>query len=705
MRLYIMDMVGKDCTMSHRPLLRRWQWSCAMTCTWMRSMVDPRIVKYLEWARQPHYMTIVDKSVKWSKRDIKYLLVAGSNDHDLELFNQKYVRPDTLDPVNGSKRTHIDLRMAFYATAAAAGSTYIIDSGMLTFTVPMEESERWFTCLASAAASHGQVKTVERLYYINKNYYTIHGVRTFLTIDQIYRGYLAPAIEAGQKDVVTWIKNNCPWGGLMAHVEKHEKGFIDMASRAPDPEDMIKWIVATVPVTEPVKGEINLVVSKGYLATIMWLTQYYEGTSTTLLEPSHFLTAARCGHLKILIWAHMSGLLKGEHKYRERNTGDTGFYLQSATLCSEASNAGHLDVVLWLHETFDRCNCIKHLYEYAKRTQRSHVTVWIATNSLEFSDRNQSVCGQAVRMHDWELLEWALENHHEVPDTYETIPGGEAIEQPDGSSPPEALARNLPFDKIVQFYNMGVSQLREVYVCRVYALRRMWNAVKWAVCEMLGQGTHESLHNPLVLIDDVVEYGEFEIIQWIFEAWRTQPKRQKGEVHENTVPDVELFLYGAVMLNRFDILEWAHDLGLVVFTVEHLHRAYQHGYPELAKWMYNRGGDFHNLLLKFVRLGATLDTFRRAREDLGAPWGAKVFSLVVGLKQGDIANYCYDNGCPFRPDDLWNAYYSDGITPREFWFQWFETRNIEVDHVALRTNQHRSMIPAEAQPFGTTSGE
>lgn len=151
LRLIIVEWVAEDDhafklkDLDDRPLLRRGQWSCAMTCRWMRGMVDPRILKYLAWATSLKEDWVADHDEKVAGflpepenmllQEKKHLMaLSSSDDHTVIAIATNHVHTN-ITIMQSFKNPYIDMTYLVTYMMGCNGAIRSLFSRIMRFLV------------------------------------------------------------------------------------------------------------------------------------------------------------------------------------------------------------------------------------------------------------------------------------------------------------------------------------------------------------------------------------------------------------------------------------------------------------------------------------------------------------------------------------------------------------------------------------------
>jgi hypothetical protein len=645
MRLYIIQMVRParypELEEAYAPMIQKDQWACAMTCRWMRGMVDPMVRRYLEWARGPHDKSIVPGADGWPAHSLKYYMLADADDPELVAFvlARSVHHLDLLDE-ESKTRCFDSAELVFHMAAAAAGSLKLLHIlGLEGFyrSEGIEHWRKWFTKLSQSAASHGRLETVKYLYQARVE--SLNGVRAIVSSDQIWSSIVRPAIHAGHINVIRWGAEHVD---LVSKVETGdmEQNALFAALAAPRPNNMFKWLFREYSPKSVHSAILSRISNDGKLELLRWVWEHTDDHDP-FRQMGIWIGAVRRGFLDILKWGYEQGVIDADMD----------------SLCSAVSD-DHPQVLRWIHEVGAGCSCVANLTDFATATGRQHVLDWIRRNSLRPKSRSFSVCSQAIRMHDLGLLEWALRNKHAFESAYDRYSPPSPAMVGNEEGPIEEVIAWLSPDQLIQLYKLGATALVEHKACILYANRGMTRMVRWGVVEIMEIASDygEYCDIPLRLINYPAERGDLDLCKWLFEKWYCQETRDETKMPKMRAHPPQNIVNLRRVANKGDrrILEWAHNAGVLVFHQIYVIEAYNGGHPDVAEWIYRRGGDFIGLTYTIAAMGHK-DCLRWARETLGAPWGTSTFKNAIMNGYLDLAEYCYAMQCPFRPSELWHA--------------------------------------------------
>lgn len=669
MRLHILRMLRpphypKEGVDAAAPLMQKDQWAAAMTCAWMRGMVDPMVRRYLAWAAQPHDKSIVPCYEMWSPHSRKYYQLADANDPNLVAFAlARGVHQYAALEKECASTPYLSVELVFHAAAAAAGSLTLLRLKALDASIVGGDGDygnraRWFRELLPAAVCHGRIETIEYLYAAWKA--SLVGFRTCVTAKNVYDTILHPAVVTARKDVIRWFAKSAALSDVgLKNLEN--QGLVTACLVSPRPEETVKWVWEELDgLIEFRQSDLCEMVDKGLLGLIKWLYSKLGRRAIFRGCGYQWMCAAAGGHVEILRWAHAQGFIRDD---------------AAPELCSSGSRHG--GVVRWVHETFDHCRCMQHLHDYAQATGRPHVLDWIAANDLELGERGESVCGQAIRKHDWELLEWAVRNGHQFSDNYNDKPSGGVGPQTFIKSYIGEVVRHLEPERLKRLYDLGASALITETACRAYLAQDLVEMVKWAI-ETRSHRDNYYDELALQLLDTVSAQGDLGLCKWLYGMWKHQECVETKLTPCNRIlpPCGVVSMHRAAESGHREVLEWGHRKGLFVFDAIHVSKAFGQGHRALAEWIYRQGGEFNRLTRALAATG-NLACLRWARETLGAPWGSDVFCVALSNNRCDVADYCYEEGCPFRPMELDRCLYPrNGGLERG---KWLRARGIHRD--------------------------
>lgn len=683
------------------PLLERDQWSCAMTCRLFRTWVDPEILAYLSWAAKPHDFTIthLDSGVS-GMAFVKYFILADSDDHALVSIAERRVHnmEDINNLVTHHYNDHKDL--LFAGALGGAGSKNMLTTmletqveGARTMDISIVEFKRFLHAILGTTIARGHTELAKFIYGksldIVKMSQGSAPHKEWTHSD--FKAYMLKPAMVGGKDfsAFKWIIATMPKWVLLAL----EQEGIAWILESHDPVALAKLLLETECRESITHNDLLIVVQHGSLELLQVFHEYHaRDGNTRLYHHDHiWRTAAMRSRLDILEWAH-------SHGYIPKRVPNGRLF--SADVCRKIDLTVHdepspkrEEVRRWLHTALGECSCLLHLVDCAKATFREHVLSWANRNKYSL-DQHRSVCLQAIRMQDWELLEWALRNGHGFRFFPTELVGGgcelEANEEIDSMSKAmDELISRLDDRRLQNLYELGVIPLVLQDTCAKYIRKGKIDMLKWAIMRNTNEANSINAisFTPLVALNSFdMRTADLGLFEWLYDAWRCQDALKQKSPSMWSGEHADVHMLWAAKTDDISYLSWAHSHGLVVFQAEHILKAIHGGHTKMAQWIYETGGDFECLLSDLVRSGCTGSDFVKTHKCLSVPFGRNVMVQAMKRYRLDILNYCYENKCPFRPRDLWEAARTanDSVL-RDVAIMWLKERPIPKHSVMLCT--------------------
>ena len=672
---YLRVKTSIDYTEARKSLLERDQWSCAMTCQRFRSWVDPEILAYLSWAAKPHDMSIVHVSSTRCKAKVKkYIVLADADDQRLVEIAERRVHwmPDIDVPFEnhfaGSKEH------TFAEALAAAGSEKMLMTMVETRLEALRVKETSIHAImtflrpiiAATITRNHKVSLTAALYAKSMEASDIAHINPELQkawcVTEYMEYMLEPATVAANIGVLKWMTTD-----ISPFIRRARKGWVafEWVLDSKSPAAVMRFFIDNEFEMKIKRDLLDKAMFDGHLELFQEL-QRIDKVKKIFRTERLWIIAARYHHLDILKWAYSEGYFPSTFSTFAFDctvlwkTGGWSFQ-------DKEEVAERKEVMRWLHATFKRCPCGLHLRDYAKETHRSHVLSWAKANHCSKYGKH-SVCLHAVRMRDWDLLEWALRNDHCTPIEYIGERRGHDYEQLDSgyknilseSSFLYVMISNLDDRRIKHFGELGLETLRTTTACEKYILTGRIGLLKWATVECMKRDKARSSrvsYIPLSLLECFnMRTANLELFQWLYDTWRLENGAKRKRKAETVFgPGITVNMIWAAKTNDKTYLEWAHRNKLVVFNPYYILKAIKSGHRRMAKWIYEKGGDFDRMLEVLPIAGCGVDDFITAKTMFSLPWGCDTMRAVVGSENIDILNYCYDNECPFRPCDLWTV--------------------------------------------------
>mgnify|MGYP005840773561 CR=1 FL=1 len=708
---YLRVKTSIDYTEARKSLLERDQWSCAMTCQRFRTWVDPEILAYLSWATKPHDFTIthLDSGVT-GMAFVKYFIIADSDDHALVSIAERRVH--NMEDINKLVTRHCNGRkdLVFAGALGAAGSKNMLTTmletrveGVRTMDITITEFKRFLHAILGTTIARGHTDLAKMIYGKSLDVLDISQGSIVAGWEQNdFNDYmLKPAVfVGGDFSALKWIIATMPeWFGLALAV----KG-ITWILEFQDPVALAKVFLETDWRKRNTHNDLLRIVQHGSLELLQVFHEYHarDGHTGLYHDVDMWRTAAMRSHLDILEWAH-------SHDYIPKRVPNGRLF--SADVCRKIEISVHdepspkrEEVRRWIHTALGECSCLLHLVDYAKATFREHVLSW--TNRNKYSlDQQRSVCLQAIRMQDWELLEWALRNGHGFRCCPTELAGGgyelEANEEIDSTSKAvDELISRLDDCRLKKLYKLGLILLAHRDACVEYINKGKIDMLKWAILKSMNMERNSNTISfvPLTTLNDFnMRTANLELFDWLYTNWKCQLPTFRCFLKIGDPMPRSVNMWWAAKTDDISYLSWAHSHGLVVFQAEHILRAIHGGHTKMAQWIYETGGDFECLLSDLVKSGCTGSDFVTTHKCLSLPFGRNVMVQAMKRYRMDILNYCYGNKCPFRPRDLWEAAYTanDSVL-RDVAILWLEERSI---------SKRSSMLCTGAMYVNTETGK
>lgn len=699
------------------------RWSLAWVCRRFRSLVDPRIVRYLAWSQLPHRTDLpgTEKHANVTPWACKLVLLTEANDVELYEFMVAEFPCRfriSLDREIREKSNREACPNKVLCAAAACGATEFIravfDSG--ESPLKLKSARLQFGMAAMKAAQHNQVAVLDMLWERAER---VCGKPPTDMGEVWWQKVVDPAITAGHLAPVEWVRAGYPEGVFcaiygdtllrpvvrtLANVQSRIRSTMvvqrahnydggteaELGAASARLHEMFAWFVGRDlgTVDRELYGKI---VCEGLWHVVNLLN--FRGAAHI---PARIREAC-AAHLReygaeVARLALANGALGVAKRMRREGT-----FVWQAELCWDAFRNGEDEIVRWLHSDEVGCSCAYNLVMHAERTGRPQLLSYLyasgqgKVNLFERIDVTQ----WAIERRDWDLLEWAVRNHH-----LGRQPNGAAAHM-DWGPALEALSleRIRRLHALIAPDEAGAdSWLRTGPPCvEVYAKHHRADAMAWALqLPLEGRLSEARLYlkacvrhsfvegldmlraHPSLANDAADRIGVFTKRWWKLKdaptpiavlEWGRRVARARYEGRDA----LHNFKFDAVATAEWIVRGWAPE-------ERGGHLAYMR---HTALWFF-----FHPIpVLEWLRETLGYTEWEPLPLDRLGPRGAGGKTII----------YCLDHGCPFHPDRVYRVAHMQACRSVPNLLVWLRERGVPEDleeEVTMEELERRGLATA-----------